>query len=134
MNKSHWIIIQYIKFIISEWRIIKSMKENLIDLIKEMISVEYCADDLIKAGQDWLDSNGDSSMRRLAATNLITELEKCIVPIDDAIALAKSFPDEDFWKGILEAELKAKDEGMTICGCVACINGQKILDNKEHLF
>jgi len=110
------------------------MKEKLTDLIKDMITVDYCDDDLIIAGQAWLDSNGDDSARKPAATNLITELEQCIVPIDDAIALAKSFPDEDFWKGVLEAELKAKDEGMTICGCVACINGQKVLDNKEHLF
>jgi predicted Rossmann fold nucleotide-binding protein DprA/Smf involved in DNA uptake len=121
-------------FILSEWSMKNNMKENLNDLIKEMIAVDYCADDLIKAGQDWLESNGDSSARKLAATNLITELEQCIVPIDDAIALAKSYPDEDFWKGVLEAELKAKDEGMTICGCVACNNKQKVFDNKELLF
>jgi hypothetical protein len=110
------------------------MKEKLTDLIKEMIAVDYCDGELVKAGQAWLDSKGDSSARDLAASNLIKELEQCIVPIDDAIALAKSHPDDDFWKGVLEAELKAKDEGMTICGCVACINGQKVLDNKEHLF
>ena len=69
----------------------------------------------------------------LVADALIAELEQCIVPIDDAIALARSYPDSDFWKGILEAELKAKQEGMTICGCVSCVNGQKILDNKELL-
>ena len=108
--------------------------EKLTDLIKEMIAVEYCDSGLVEAGQVWLDSRGDSSARKLAANNLITELEQCIVSIDDAIALAKSHPDDDFWKGVLEAELKAKEEGVTICGCVACINGQKILDNKEHLF
>ena len=110
------------------------MKEILTDLIKEMIDVDYCDSNLVKAGKVWLDSKGNGSVRKLAAANLITKLEQCIVPIDDAIALAKSYPDDDFWKGVLEAELKAKDEGMTICGCVACINGQKILDNKEHLF
>jgi len=110
------------------------MKEKLTDLIKEMIAVDYCDGGLVKAGQAWLDSKDNNSARKLAATNLITELEQCIVPIDDAIALAKSHPDDDFWKGILEDELKAKDEGMTICGCVACINGQKVLDNKEQLY
>ena len=110
------------------------MKEKLTDLIKEMIAVDYCDADLVKAGQVWLDSKGDSSARKLAAASLIKELEHCIVPIDDAIALAESHPDDDFWRGVLEAELKAKDEGMTICGCVACINGQKVLDNKDHLF
>jgi hypothetical protein len=98
-----------------------------------MISVDYCADDLVKAGQAWLDCKDNDAIARLAADALIVELEQCIVPIDDAIALARSHPDSDFWKGILEAELKAKQEGMTICGCVACVNGQKILDNKEHL-
>ena len=110
------------------------MKEKITDLVKEMIAVDYCDGDLVKAGQVWLDSKGDSSARKIAATNLITECEQCIVPIDEVIALAKSHPDDDFWKGVLESELKAKDEGMTICGCVACTNAQKVLDNKEHLF
>ena len=110
------------------------MKEKLVELVKEMIAVEYCDENLVKAGQAWLDSKGDSEATKSAATILIAELEQCVVPIDDAIALAKSYPDSDFWKGILEAELKAKEEGMTICGCVACGNGQKILDNKEYLF
>ena len=110
------------------------MKEKIIELIKEMIAVDYCDKNLVKAGQNWLDSKDDSEAIKSAATALIAELEQCIVPIDDAIALAKSHPDSDFWKGVLEAKLKAKEEGMKICGCVACINGQKILDNKEHLF
>ena len=110
------------------------MKEKICNLIKEMIAVEYCDEDLVKAGQAWLDSRDDSEARKSAATILISELEQCIVPIDDAIALAESHPDDDFWKNVLEEELKAKENGMTICGCVACINGQKILDNKEYLF
>ena len=109
------------------------MKDKLTDLIKEMIAVDYCDDDLVTAGQAWLDAKDDEAVK-IAATTLISELEQCIVPIDDAIALAKSYPDEEFWKGVLEAELKAKEEGMTICGCIACINGQKILDNKNYLF
>ena len=110
------------------------MKEKIIDLVKEMIAVDYCDADLVKAGQDWLDSKGDSEAKKAAANALIAELEQCIVPIDDAIALAKSHPDNDFWKDVLEAELKAKEEGMTICGCVSCISGQEILNNKEYLF
>ena len=110
------------------------MKELITKLIKEMISVEYCADDLVKAGRAWLDCKDNNTDVKLAADNLITEMEQCIVPIDDAIALARSHPDDNFWKGVLEAELKAKQEGMTICGCVACVNAQKILDIKEHLF
>ena len=110
------------------------MKEELADIVKEMISVDYCDGDLVIAGQVWLDSKDDSDAAKTAATNLIAELEQCIVAIDDAIALAISHPDDDFWNGVLEAELKAKEEGMTICGCVACINGQKILDNKSSLF
>jgi len=106
------------------------MKEKLTELIKEMIAVDYCDGDLVKAGQAWLDSNSDNE---LVTANLIAEAEQCIVPIDAAIALAKSHPNNDFWKGILEAELKAKQEGMTICGCVACVNAQKILDNKDYL-
>jgi len=112
---------------------IMDMKEKLTDLIKEMIAVEYCDDDLVIAGQAWLDAKDDEAVK-IAATTLISELEQCIVPIDDAIALARSYPDEEFWIGVLEAELKAKEEGMTICGCVACINGQYILDNKSYLF
>ena len=109
------------------------IKEKLTELIKEMIAVDYCDDDLVKAGQAWLDSKDDEALK-IAATALISELEQSIVPIDDAIALARSFPDEEFWKGVLEAELKAKEEGMTICGCVACVNGQYVLDNKSYLF
>jgi len=109
------------------------MKDELAQLIKEMISVDYCDGDLAKAGQAWLDSVNDDGAVKTAAENLIAELKECIVPIDDAIALARSNPDSDFWKNVLEAELKAKEDGMTICGCVACVNGQKILDNKEHL-
>jgi hypothetical protein len=110
------------------------MKIKIIELIKEMIAVEYCDENLVKAGQAWLDSRDDIETAKSAAGVLISELEQCIVPIDDAIELAKSHQDNDFWKDVLEAELKAKEEGMTICGCVACINGQKILDNKEYLF
>ena len=110
------------------------MKEKIIGFIKEMIAVDYCDENLVKAGQAWLDSKDDSEAKKSAAAILISELEQCIVPIDDAIALAKSHPDSDFWKNILELELKAKEDGMTICGCVACINGQKILDNEEYLF
>jgi hypothetical protein len=110
------------------------MKEKLTGLIKEMIAVDYCDGDLVTAGQSWLDSKDDGEAANTAAAILITELEQSIVPIDDAIALARSHPDNDFWKGVLEAELKAKEDGMTICVCVACINGQKILDNKEYLF
>ena len=109
------------------------MEEKLTDLIKEMIAVDYCDGDLVKAGQVWLDSKNNSEAVKIATNTLITMLEQCIVPIDDAIALAESHPDSDFWKGVLETELKAKEAGMTICGCVACINGQKILDNKEYL-
>jgi len=109
------------------------MKENLAELIKEMISVDYCDGDLVAAGRAWLDSTNDDGAKKTAAANLIKELEECIVPIDDAIALARSNPDSDFWKNVLEAELKAKEDGMTICGCVACVNGQKVLDNKEYL-
>ena len=110
------------------------MKEKLTNLIREMIAVEYCDDDLVIAGQAWLDAEDDEAVKIAAATTLISELEQCIVPIDDAIALAKSYPGEEFWIGVLEAELKAKEEGMTICGCVACVNGQYILDNKSYLF
>jgi len=109
------------------------MKKELTDLVKEMIAVEYCDSDLVAAGQIWLDSKDDSNAEKVAAANLIVELEQCIVPIDDAISLARSFPDDNFWKGVLEAELKAKEDSMTICGCIACINGQKILDNKSFL-
>ena len=109
------------------------MKEKLTELIKEMISVEYCDSDLVKAGKAWLDSEGDDEAIITTAENLVAELKQCIVPIDDAIALAKSHPDDDFWKGVLETELKAKEDGVMICGCVACIAGQKILDNKEYL-
>ncbi|MCL2545936.1 MAG: hypothetical protein FWE06_01910 [Oscillospiraceae bacterium] len=109
------------------------MKERLTDLIKEMISVDYCADDLVKVGQAWLDLKDSDAAKKSATDALIVELEQCIVPINDAIALARSHPDSEFWKGVLEAELKAKQDGMTICGCVACVNGQKILDNKEYL-
>ena len=110
------------------------MKGKFVELVKEMISVEYCDEDLVKAGQIWLDCKDNDVESKSAADALIAEIKQCIVPIDDAIALAKSHPDSDFWKEVLQAELKAKQEGMTICGCVACINGQKILDNKEYLY
>jgi uncharacterized protein YciI len=103
-------------------------KEKIASLIREMIAVNYCADELKEAGQAWLDTK-DSEEASTATAALVVELKECIVPIDDAIALARSFPDDDFWKGILEAELKAKEEGAKICGCVACRNGQEILDN-----
>jgi hypothetical protein len=109
-------------------------KEKIIELIKEMITVDYCDENIVKAGQIWLDSKDDSEAVKSAASILIAELEECIVPIDDAIALAKSHPDSDFWKNVLELELKAKEDGMTICGCVACINGQILLDNGEYLY
>ncbi|MDR2972618.1 MAG: hypothetical protein LBU83_11945 [Bacteroidales bacterium] len=108
-------------------------KNELIILIKEMISVDYCEASLVNAGQDYLDSMNNAENVDVAAARLVAELKECIVPIDDAIALARSHPDNEFWKGVLEAELKAKEEGMTICGCVACVNAQKILDNHEYL-
>ena len=104
------------------------------NLVKEMISVEYCDEALVKAGETYLTSTGGPEVVNAVATALVEEIKECIVPIDEAIALARSHPDSNFWKGVLEAELKAKEEGMTICGCVACVNGQKILNNQEFLF
>ena len=58
--------------------------KNVADKVRKLIKVQYCCDELIKAGKAWLESM-DTDQFAGKTEELIAELEEDIIPIDDLI-------------------------------------------------
>ena len=112
------------------------------DKVKKLLAAEYCCDELVKAGEDWLASRGtdrfDEKTRRL-----ITELKEGIMPIDELIRNCESqrpdwFSSKEEAEELLRHARSIKAAGDKYCDCEACTLAQDILerlggmDNYNH--
>ena len=112
-------------------------KQALIDKIKAMAAAPSCCAELKAAVEAYLAAIGTSE-EKIAAKNLIAEIEDDIINIDNLVAFAHSetavqyFGVDGAKKFAAHAdELKAS--GAKYCDCGACAPGVEILANKEVL-
>ena len=112
-------------------------KETLIEKAKDMAAAPSCCAGLKAAVKSYLDAVGTAD-EKVAAQNLIAEIEADITPIDGLVAFAHSehakeiFGAEGAKKFAAHAdELKAS--GAKYCDCKACTPAREILDNKAVL-
>ena len=112
-------------------------KQTLIKKIKAMTAAPSCCAELKAATQAYLNAVGTAD-EKVAAKNLLAEIEADITGIDGLVAFAHSdhaveiFGAEGAKKFAAHAdELKAS--GAKYCDCDACANGLEILNNKNIL-
>ena len=112
-------------------------KEALIEKVKAMAAAPSCCAALKAKVAAYVDALGTAD-EKVAAQNLIAEIEEDITPIDGLVAFAHSehakeiFGAEGAKKFAAHAdELKAS--GAKYCDCGACAPGREILNNKEIL-
>lgn len=112
-------------------------KETLIEKVKAMAAAPSCCAGLKAKVAAYVDAIGTAD-EKIAAKNLIAEIEEDITPIDGLVAFAHSehakeiFGAEGAKKFAAHAdELKAS--GAKYCDCGACAPGLEILNNKAIL-
>ena len=110
-------------------------KQTLIEKIKTMAAAPSCCAKLKAAVQNYLDAVGTAN-EKVAAQNLIAEIEEDITTVDKLVPFAHSeqakeiFGVEGAKKFAAHAdELKAS--GAKYCDCGACAPAVEILQNKE---
>ena len=112
-------------------------KQTLIEKIKSMAAAPSCCAELKAASAAYLDAVGTAG-EKVAAQNLLAEIEEDITDADGLVAFAHSehakeiFGAEGAKKFAAHAdELKAS--GAKYCDCGACASGIEILQHKEIL-
>ena len=112
-------------------------KETLLEKVKAMAAAPSCCAELKQAVQAYFDAVG-TDKEKVAAQNLIAEIEEDITTIDNLVPFAHSdmavqiFGAEGAKKFAAHAdELKAS--GAKYCDCGACTPALEILANKEIL-
>ena len=112
-------------------------KQTLIEKIKAMAAAPSCCAKLKAAVPVYLDAVGTAD-EKVAAQNLIAEIEDDITEVDNLVEFAHSeqavelFGAESAKKFAAHAdELKAS--GAKYCDCGACAPGVEILQHKEIL-
>jgi hypothetical protein len=112
-------------------------KQTLIEKLKTMAASQSCCAELKAAVQTYLDALGTAD-EKVAAQNLIAEIEEDITTVDDLVPFAHSetavqiFGAEGAKKFAAHAdELKAS--GAKYCDCGACAPAVEILANKDVL-
>ena len=112
-------------------------KQTLIETIKAMAAAPSCCPELKAATKAYLDAVGTAD-EKVAAKNLLAEIEEDITTVDNLVPFAHSdiaikiFGAEGAKKFAAHAdELKAG--GAKYCDCGACANGLKVLENKAVL-
>ncbi|MBQ3450643.1 MAG: hypothetical protein IJL12_08610 [Selenomonadaceae bacterium] len=112
-------------------------KQTMIEKVKAMAAAPSCCAKLKAASAVYVDAVGTAN-EKIAAQNLIAEIEQDITPIDGLVAFAHSeqaiqyFGAEGAKKFAAHAdELKAS--GAEYCDCGACAPAVEILQNKEIL-
>ena len=112
-------------------------KQTLIEKVKAMAAAPSCCPELKAAVAAYVAAVGTAD-EKVAAQNLIAEIEEDITPIDGLVAFAHSetavkiFGAEGAQKFAAHAdELKAS--GAKYCDCGACAPAREILDNKDVL-
>ncbi|MEG2356415.1 MAG: pyruvate:ferredoxin (flavodoxin) oxidoreductase [Clostridia bacterium] len=93
---------------------ITQRRKHLADVVRTLIAVDYCWDELKAAGQEWLDSMDDGNASKLAGDKLIA---KCKQGID-----------------LSGTEYEAKWlENNKLCDCEACTAAREIIQNADLL-
>lgn len=112
-------------------------KRTLIEKVKAMAASRTCCPELKRAVHSYLIALGKPS-EKIAAKNLIAEIEEDLVPIDELLTFARSahaiqiLGKEGTRKLLVHAnELKAS--GAKYCDCPACTPAAEILQYKELL-
>ena len=112
-------------------------KQTLIEKLKAMAAAPSCCAELKQAVQAYTNALGTTD-EKIAAQNLIAEIEEDITPIDGLVAFANSahaieiFGVEGAKKFAVHAdELKAN--GAKYCDCDACTIGLEVLEHKDIL-
>ena len=112
-------------------------KQTLIKKAKSMAAAPSCCAELKAAVQAYVDALGTAD-EKIAAQNLIAEIEEDITSIDGLVAFAHSahavevFGAEGAKKFAVHAdELKAS--GAKYCDCGACAPGLEVLQHKDIL-
>lgn len=116
---------------------IKSMKNYVIEKVKELMSAPSCCAEAKAACQSWLDAIG-TDREAEEARKLLAELEEDIIPIDGLIAFADSEAGENVFGKEKAGQVAAhareiKAAGAKYCDCAACAAVAEILDKKEAI-
>lgn len=112
-------------------------KQALIELIKEMAASPSCYVDLKQKVKIYLEVLGTQG-EKIAAENLIDEIKRDIVPVEQLLIFAHSnhaieiFGVEGAKKFAANAEA-LKQRGEKYCNCKACTLGLQILEHKDLL-
>lgn len=112
-------------------------KQALIEKAKEMAAAYSCCPELKAAVAAYVAAVGTAD-EKVAAQNLIAEIEEDITPIDALVAFAHSniavekFGAEGAKNFAAHADA-LKASGAKYCDCPACTHALEILDNKEIL-
>ncbi|MDO5349743.1 MAG: molecular chaperone Hsp90 [Lachnospiraceae bacterium] len=114
-----------------------SVKEYVVEKVKDLIAAPTCCAETREAAQSWLDAVG-SEQEAEQTKKLIAELEMDLVPIDGLIAFAGSengvqvFGPEKAKEVVAHAK-EIKAAGAKYCDCPACAAAQAILEKKDAL-
>ena len=113
-------------------------KKILEEEARKMIAAPMCHPDLKAAGSAWIYELGKDG-ERIAAENLIEEIQQCLTPIDKLVAFAhsemaaKAFGEEGA-KNFAKHADELEASGAKYCDCAACTPALKIFENKEVIF
>ena len=112
-------------------------KQELKQIVQEMIAAPSCCQELKDAAQKWLDAAVPAA-KKAAADALVLELKDDIAPIGHVIeffesARAKEIFGEEKAKAMAAHAHEVKAAGGKWCDCPACSAGRKILENAASL-
>ena len=112
-------------------------KQEMKQIVLEMIAAPSCCQELKEAGQKWLNAIGSDS-EKSAAEALIAEIKADIAPIDHVIEFFSSPRGIELFgaekaKAIADHAREVKAAGGKWCDCPACSAGLKILENAQLL-
>lgn len=112
-------------------------KQTLIEKIKAMAEAPSCCPELKAAVAAYVEALG-TSQEKVAAQNLVAEIEEDITPIDGLVAFANSAHAVEVFgaegvKGFRAHVDELKASGAKYCDCGACAPGLEILANKDTL-
>ncbi|ERT58215.1 MULTISPECIES: hypothetical protein [Megasphaera] len=109
-------------------------KEELVQVVKDMIAAPSCYGALKELGAEWLNAVG-TEKEVAVFKKLLAEVEGDIMPVDGVIAFAGSSAGislfgEEKAKALLAHAEEIKAAGAVYCDCPACSAGIKLLENK----
>ena len=112
-------------------------KQELIKRIKAMSAAKTCCPDLKRAVQNYLIALGKPG-EKIAAKNLIAEIEENIMPIEELATFARSaraiqILGKEGAKKLLAHVDELEKIGAEYCDCPACTHAAEILKHKEIL-